>query len=373
MEKSQIEKRYARQGSLELAVVSFIGGGVLLAAIFICLTIYSFISDAIVSPVELYHRTWSAVSENSYNQAQLKNLSEWEHKFDGQIASDEDAIKYANVMLREIGDPAAILSPRAVSLPPDATASSNPAISVLVTSRVLKGDSGHEVGYIRLNGFSAASKEIETAMLDALFAMKPNEVVLDLRDNRSEPNSENFDSYLRLASLFVEDGALVLVRRYNSYGDYDATTYLTNSDHITMYRRLGNNKYASKTIVENYPSIAQHRQLVVLINANTSGNAEMFAAALRDNHRALIVGVATTGQTIGVETLGMPNKTELRLTTTRYMTPSGSWLGSGGSATREVQQNGVTPDRIINIDPGAIVLGSDNDNQLAFAVRQLSK
>lgn len=65
--------------------------------------------DPVVAPREMYHRTWQAVRVNYFDPSRLKNWDEWEHKFDAEIKTDEDAIKYARIMLESIGDPYTIL------------------------------------------------------------------------------------------------------------------------------------------------------------------------------------------------------------------------------------------------------------------------
>ncbi len=53
-----------------------------------------------VSPQELYHRVWQQTADEIYDQGKLTNWAQWEHKYDNQIQTREDAIHYANIMLR---------------------------------------------------------------------------------------------------------------------------------------------------------------------------------------------------------------------------------------------------------------------------------
>lgn len=73
------------------------------ANIVLSIAVY-FAVDPRVSPRELYHRTWEAAKDNYYDPAALKNWDEWEHKYDSQIKSDEDAMRYAAEMLESLGD-----------------------------------------------------------------------------------------------------------------------------------------------------------------------------------------------------------------------------------------------------------------------------
>jgi|AGTN01.3.fsa_nt_gi Periplasmic protease len=57
------------------------------------------------SPQELYHRTWKSCRDNIFDPTELKNWDAWEHKFDGKIKTNKDAVDCANKMLSSIGDP----------------------------------------------------------------------------------------------------------------------------------------------------------------------------------------------------------------------------------------------------------------------------
>jgi carboxyl-terminal processing protease len=74
--------------------------------------------------------------------------------------------------------------------------------------------------------------------------------------------------------------------------------------------------------------------LVALINGGTASEAELVAGALQDNHRAVLVGTKTFGQS-AIETLiPLNGNGAIRLTTARFETPSG----------RAIQGKGLDPD-----------------------------
>jgi carboxyl-terminal processing protease len=67
--------------------------------------------------------------------------------------------------------------------------------------------------------------------------------------------------------------------------------------------------------------------LVVLVNAETSGGAELIAAALQDNGRARIAGQRTRGKASIQTTVGLPvPSTGLKLTSGTFLRPSGKNL-----------------------------------------------
>ena len=69
---------------------------------------------------------------------------------------------------------------------------------------------------------------------------------------------------------------------------------------------------------------------VLLIDTGTSGAAELFAAALSGNQRADLVGERTIGRTASQKLIKLPDGSGLWLSTTRYLTPSGTPLHEKG-------------------------------------------
>lgn len=74
--------------------------------------------------------------------------------------------------------------------------------------------------------------------------------------------------------------------------------------------------------------------LVVLIDRGTASAAEIVAGALKDNHRALLIGRRSFGKGSVQTVLNLDEKTALKLTTARYYTPSGI----------SIQASGIEPD-----------------------------
>jgi len=76
--------------------------------------------------------------------------------------------------------------------------------------------------------------------------------------------------------------------------------------------------------------------IVVLINENTASASEIVAGALRDQQRAVLVGVRSFGKGSVQNIFELPGGSALKLTTYRYYTPSG----------RSIQAEGIAPDLI---------------------------
>lgn len=96
--------------------------------------------------------------------------------------------------------------------------------------------------------------------------------------------------------------------------------------------------------------------LSVLVNGGSASAAEIVAGALKDHGRATIVGKPTFGKGSVQTIMPLSEGRAIKLTTSRYFTPSGS----------SIHARGVTPDVVV--EPGA---AGEDDAQLASAVAAL--
>jgi carboxyl-terminal processing protease len=81
--------------------------------------------------------------------------------------------------------------------------------------------------------------------------------------------------------------------------------------------------------------VAKGLPLVALVNGGTAREAELVAGALQDNHRAVLLGSKTFGESSIESVIPLSDGGgAIRLTTARFTTPSG----------REIQGKGLDPD-----------------------------
>src|SRR5690606_81149 len=107
---------------------------------------------------------------------------------------------------------------------------------------------------------------------------------------------------------------------------------------------------------------------VVLVNGGSASASEIVAGALQDHHRAVIVGEKTYGKGSVQTVMPVGMGAAIKLTTSRYLTPSG----------RVINGQGILPDElVVNPDPLRIYRGAsgnvalDDDPQLAKARKLL--
>lgn len=165
-----------------------------------------------------------------------------------------------------------------------------------------------KVGYVRLKQFSESSKEdLEKAML-SLHSQGMNGLVLDLRGNPGGLLNESID----LSNMFLPRGTIVATR---------GRTAEDNTQEAATYEKT----WAVP--------------LIVLVDENSASASEIFAAAIQENGRGLILGRHSYGK--GTVQTHFPLRTVsglLKLTTAKFYSPTG----------REMAGAGVEPDLLVN-------------------------
>ena len=175
-----------------------------------------------------------------------------------------------------------------------------------VSSRLLD----RNIGYLRIAGFDGGTLAAVAAALQELRQKAGGKLAglaLDLRNN---PGG-NFDTAVKLADAFIDKGDVAMIK--------------------------GRNPADTKRIAGAPGDLVKGLPIVAIVNGGTAREAELVAGALQDDHRALLLGTRTYGDG-NIETLiPLESGGAIRLTTARFMTPSG----------REIQGKGLVPDLVV--------------------------
>lgn len=159
---------------------------------------------------------------------------------------------------------------------------------------------GRRVGYVKLSRFSERTYQEWNEAIGDLVANKKQlaGVILDLRNN---PGGY-FNEAIHVASEFITDGKVVLEKGPNTANEYDAT---------------GNGRLTDV-------------KLVLLINGGSASSSEIVAGALRDHHRATLVGTKSFGKGLIQERISLINDAALNVTIAQWMLPGGDWIDKKG-------------------------------------------
>jgi carboxyl-terminal processing protease len=133
---------------------------------------------------------------------------------------------------------------------------------------------------------------------------------------------------------------LVIDLRNNPGGVFDAAVDVADDllDHGRIVSAVGRAPDASFVDDAAPGDISHGAELAVIVNGNSASAAEILAAALQENHRATLIGHRTYGKGTVQSVLPLSDGRAIKLTTSRYYTPSGASL----------DKRGLTPD--IGID-----------------------
>lgn len=162
-------------------------------------------------------------------------------------------------------------------------------------SGFMGGDTLAGIGYIKLNRFAQdAGAEVRRSLQELQRTGKLRSLILDLRDN---PGGL-LEVAVEITGLFVPQNAVVV----STKGRLPQTdrTYRTSS-----------------------APLAPDIPLAVLTNYYTASASEIVAGALQDMDRAVIVGEPSYGKGLVQLIRPLPYNTSLKMTTSRYYTPSG--------------------------------------------------
>jgi carboxyl-terminal processing protease len=162
-----------------------------------------------------------------------------------------------------------------------------------------------KIGYIRLIQFNEPTAEELSKAVDELQKQGMQALILDLRNN---------------------PGGLL-----NSAVDVCAQFLPPNTKVVSTQGRVASQQhdYSTSGAKKERPSFP----MVLLINEGSASGAEIVAGALKDLHRAILVGETTFGKGSVQNVMQLPDGSAVRFTTAKYYTPG----------KQVIQGNGVTP------------------------------
>jgi carboxyl-terminal processing protease len=158
-----------------------------------------------------------------------------------------------------------------------------------------------------------------------------------------------------MQTLIKKNGApltgLILDLRNNPGGLLDAAVavsddFLEDGVIVTAKGRAPDANFSRRATPGD---LLQGAPLIVLVNGGTASAAEIVAGALKDHHRALIMGSRSFGKGSVQTVIPLPQGDAIKLTTSLYYTPSG----------HSIQAEGIVPD--VEVRPLKLAAATDDD------------
>ena len=185
------------------------------------------------------------------------------------------------------------------------------------------------IGYIRLKSFNENSdKQFIKEIKNYEKQKKLVGYIIDLRNNPGGLLTQA----ISITDFFLEEGEIV------------STKGRQISETRKFFARAGDG--------------IKGKPIIVLINNGSASASEIFAGALKDHKRAIIIGENSYGKGSVQSIIPLNNGGGIRLTISKYYLPSG----------KSISEVGVSPDIIVK-EKEEFKLDSDKDNQLNYAIK----
>lgn len=185
----------------------------------------------------------------------------------------------------------------------------------------------NNIGYIAVSQFTEHTYDDFVKAYEDLESQGMTAVVFDMRNN----GGGLVDSVVKILDYLLPEGTVV----------------------YTMDKYDKKVEYSSDA--ENFKDIP----MTVLVNENTASAAEIFTGAIRDFEYGTIIGTQTYGKGIVQSTIDLEDGTAIKITTSRYYTPSGECIHG----------TGITPDIVLEYE----FLGGEDDSYSVEYDNQIQK
>lgn len=150
-----------------------------------------------------------------------------------------------------------------------------------------------QTGYLKLSKFTRTTYKEFSEATDRLVSQGMKHLIFDLRDN----TGGYFDQAWKLSNEFLEEDDLVVYMEGRKRPRQEFTA---------------DGKGSLKDV-----------KLSVLIDDGTASSSEIFAGAIQDNDRGVIIGRRSFGKGLVQEPINFTDGSGIRLTVSRFYTPSG--------------------------------------------------
>ena len=186
------------------------------------------------------------------------------------------------------------------------------------------------LGYVRLKSFNENSdKQFLKSIKELEKKTKIKGYVFDLRNNPGGLLTQA----INITDFFLEDGEIV------------STKGRKVSETRKFFARKGDE--------------VKGKPIIVLINNGSASASEIFAGALKDHKRAIILGESSYGKGSVQSIIPLKNGGGMRLTISKYYLPSG----------KSISEVGVAPDILVEEEDDDFLINSEKDNQLNYAIK----
>ena len=366
------------------------------------------------SPVDLYDNVWRLINSKFVDQSNnQQNWAKWRHKYDNQIQTNEDAYVAINTIVASLNDPyTKFLDPKEFADETSSIKGSLKGIGIqigvkdgkLMVIAPIEDTPAERAGLqaddeiLEIDGASTKGITVDKAA-DKIRGKEGTQVTLLVKRKDMAPKTytitraeieiksisqklptdmkiPNDFCYIRLSSFISRNAAtefgnilnnnrdkkgFIIDLRSNPGGLLTNAIYISDMflDGGTIVSTVDRDGY--KETQRASSGVYTKKPVVVLINKGSASASEIFSGAMKDNHRAVIIGEQSFGKGLVQEINKLPYDAGINITIQKYLTPNGT----------DINKKGITPDIVVKLTEEDVK--NKNDLQLKKAVEVLSK
>ena len=366
------------------------------------------------SPTDLYDNVWRLINSKFVDQSNnQQDWAKWRHKYDNQIRTNEDAYVAINTMVASLNDPyTKFLDPKEFAEETSSIKGSLKGIGIqiavkdgkLMVIAPIEDTPAEKAGLqaddeiLEIDGISTKGITVDKAA-DKIRGKEGTQVTLLVKRKDNPPKKyvitreeieiksisqklptdvklPNDFCYIRLSSFISRNAAtefgtilnnnkdkkgFIIDLRSNPGGLLTNAIYISDMflDGGTIVSTVDRDGY--KETQRASAGVYTKKPVVVLINKGSASASEIFSGAMKDNHRAIIIGEQSFGKGLVQEINKLPYESGINITIQKYLTPNGT----------DINKKGITPDIEVKLTEEDVK--NKNDLQLKKAIEVLSK
>lgn len=361
-----------------------------------------------VNSQKLFDNTWKIIKNNFYDsKLNGQNWDRWEKHYKGKIKTDEDANIAINTMLESLDDPySRYLDKKNYAEQNTSINSKITGIGVNISS--LKGKT-YVVSIIEDSPAASAKLKAGDVISKVngkdITGLKTSEVadlvrgpentavnITIIRDNKiltynikrkeikiktvkcsvdknigyiqilSFIGSTTPDEFLEALEKTDKTKGLIIDLRGNTGGLLPNAVFIANMfiNQGKIVSIVGRNGYKRNIYAQNTNYVID-KPVLILVDEASASASEIFSGAMKDYHKAKLIGTKTFGKGMVQKIIPMPNQTGLNLTIAKYLTPSG----------HDINKKGIQPDVEVKLSEKDLTLR--RDSQLTKAKSLMTK